>query len=153
MKTKLEDLLKNLEEGENLIIGDQRFLNEAISDEYLQCSILGTITFSGMKFEGIDFTGSTFVNCVFKNCTFQDALFRKCDFTKSTFHTGTFLSCDFLEGSLRATLFNNFKFIETKFHNTNLGTILVESISVWKSNQSTLIQDSSNLENFLEASK
>lgn len=165
MRTKLEDILNNLEKSEALIIGDQTFLNEVISIDYLQYSTFGTITFSGMEFKGVNFSGSNFVNSVFKNCKFQDVVFQKCDFwdpifencqiqrcdfTKAAFQRGTFLSCDFLEARFIVSIFNDFKFIETKFKNCDLASISAKSSRVWKSNQSTLIDDSLNLGNFLE---
>ena len=39
MRTTFEDILNNLEKSEELIIGDQTFLNEVISIDYLQSSI------------------------------------------------------------------------------------------------------------------
>ena len=46
-------------------------LNEIILDEYLQCSVLGTIIFFEVDFRRIDFTGSTFVNCLYKKWFFS----------------------------------------------------------------------------------
>lgn len=45
MRTKLEYILNNLEKSQSSIIGDQMFLNEFISINYLQQSIFSTITF------------------------------------------------------------------------------------------------------------
>ena len=67
MKTKLEDILNNLEES--LIIGDQTFIGEVILNYYMQCSVFGTITFYAMDFKGVDFSASTFVNCQIQNDT------------------------------------------------------------------------------------
>jgi|JI9StandDraft_1071089.scaffolds.fasta_scaffold156162_2 uncharacterized protein YjbI with pentapeptide repeats len=85
MITTLEDILNNLEKSEALIIGDQTFLNEVISIDYLQYSIFGTITFSGMEFKGVNFSGSNFVNCVFKNWKFQDVMSQKQLFSEVLF--------------------------------------------------------------------
>jgi len=165
MKNKLETIIENLEEEQTLILGDQTFLNEIISDESVQCSVLGKITFFEVDFKRIDFTGSTFVNCEFKNCRFKDVILRKCDFwnltfencqiersnlTRANFHNGTFRNCNFLNVNLRASDFSDFEFIEMKFNNSNLDLIGARSIKVWKSNQCTEIEKSSNFGNLLE---
>ena len=165
MRTKLEDIINNLDQSEALVIGDQTLMNEVISIDYLQNSIFGTITFSEMEFKEVNFSVSSFVNCIFKNCKFQDVVFQKCDFwnptfencqiqrcdfTKATFHRGTLLTCDFIETIFLGSVFNDFKFIETKFKNCDVASISTKSSRVWKSNQSILIDDSLNLENFLE---
>jgi len=165
MKNKFERIIRNLEEGENLTLGEQTFLNEVILDEYIQCSILGTLTFVEVDFENVDFTGSTFVNCEFKNCRFKDVILRKCDFwnatfencriersnlTRATLHKGTFRNCLFIQANLRASLFSEFEFIKTKFNNSNLDLITADSVKVWTLNQCTEIEESSSLGNFLE---
>ena len=79
MENKFERIVENLEEEQPLTLGDQTFLNEMISDESIQCSILGTITFFEVDFKRVDFTGSTFVNCEFKNCRFKDVILKNVD--------------------------------------------------------------------------
>ena len=165
MENKFERIIENLEEKETLIIGDQTFLNEMISDESVQCSILSTLTFFEVDFKRIDFTGSTFVNCEFKNCRFKDVILRKCEFwnptfencqiersnlTRANFHKGTFRNCNFLNVNLRASDFSDFEFIETKFNSSDLDLIGTRSIKVWKLNQCTEIEESSNFGNLLE---
>ena len=165
MKNKFEIIIENLEEDQPLMLGDQTFLNEIISDESVQCSVLGTINFFEVDFKRTDFTGSTFVNCAFKNCRFKDVILRKCDFwnptfdncqiersnlTRANFHNGSFQNCNFLNVNLRASDFSDFEFIETKFNNSNLDLIVARSIKVWKLNQCTEIEKSSNFGNLLE---
>ena len=165
MKNKLETIIENLEEEQTLMLGDQTFLNEIISDESVQCSVLGKITFFEVDFKRIDFTGSTFVNCEFKNCRFKDVILRKCDFwnltfencqiersnlTRANFHKGTFRNCNFLKVNLRASIFSDFEFIQTKFNNSDLDLIGIRSIKVSNSKQFIEIEKSSNLEEILK---
>jgi uncharacterized protein YjbI with pentapeptide repeats len=154
MKTKFERIIANL-----------AFLNEMILDEALQCLILGTRIFFEVDFQRVDFTGSTFVNCKFKNCRLKDVRFRKCEFwnptfkncqiersnlTRANFHKGTFRNCIFIKANLTASNFSEFEFIPTKFNNSALDLIGARSIKVWKLNQSTEIEKSSNFGNLLE---
>ena len=88
--------------------------------------------------------------CQFLGPIFENCAIKKCDFLKATFHTGTFLSCDFLEGDFRIAVFDDIKFIETTFKNSHLKNSVFSSSKVWKSNQSTLIEENSDLENLFE---
>jgi uncharacterized protein YjbI with pentapeptide repeats len=165
MENKFERIIENLQEEETLTLGDQTFLNEIILDQSIQCFILATLTFFEVDFKRVDFTGSTFVNCEFKNCRFKDVILRKCEFwnptfencqiersnlTRANYHNGTFRNCNFLNVNLRASDFSDFEFIETKFNYSNLDLIGAQSIKVWKSNQCTEIEKSSNFGNFLQ---
>ena len=165
MENKFERVIENLEEEETLTLGYQTFLNEMILNKSIQCFILGTLTFFEVDFKKVDVTGSTLVNCEFKNCRFNDVIFRKCEFwnptfencqieksnlTRANFHKGTFRNCIFLKVNLTASNFSNFEFIETKFNNSDLNLIGARSIKVWKLNQCTKIEESSNFGNFLE---
>ena len=85
MITTLEDILNNLEKSEALIIGDQTFLNEVISIDYLQYSTFGTIPFSGLEFKGVKSSRSNFIHCVFKNWKFQDVMSQKQLFSEVLF--------------------------------------------------------------------
>ena len=165
MENKFERIIENLQEEETLTLGDQTFLNEMILDESIQCSILGTLTFFEVDFKRVDFTGSTFMNCEFKNCRFKDVILRKCEFwnptfencqiersnlTRANFHKGTFRNCIFIKSNLTASNFSEFEFIKTKFNNSDLDLIGARSIKVWKLNQCTEIEESSNFGNLLE---
>ena len=166
MENKFERIIENLEEEKTLTLGAQTFLNEMILDESIQCSLLGILTFFEVDFKRVDFTGSTFVNCEFKKCRFKDVILRKCEFwnptfencqiersnlTRANFHKGTFRNCNFLNVNLRASDFSDCEFIETKFNSSDLDLIGARSIKVWKLNQCTEIEDSSNFGNFLES--
>ena len=48
--------IENLEEDNFLTLGGEIFSNEILLDQYLQCSILGEITFFEVDFKEIDFT-------------------------------------------------------------------------------------------------
>ena len=165
MKNKFQKIVENLEEQEILMVGDQTFLNEIILDEFIPCSILGTLTFFEVDFKKVNFTDSTFVNCQFKNYRFKDVMFVKCDFwnptfencqiersnlTRANFHEGTFRNCIFIKSNLTASNFSEFEFIKTKFNNSDLDLIGARSIKVWKLNQCTEIEESSNFGNLLE---
>jgi uncharacterized protein YjbI with pentapeptide repeats len=165
MQKKFEEIVENLEENEPLMIGDQTFLNQIIFDLCIPCSILGTVTFFEVDFKRVDLNGSTFINCQFKNCRFKDVLLRKSDFwnttfencqiersnlTRASFNQGTFRNCIFINSNLRASDFSKLEFIETKFINSNLDLIGADSIKVWKLNQCTEIEDSSDFGNVLE---
>lgn len=125
MATIFEDFINNGEIGEHLVIGDQTYLNETISDSFLGHGVFGTITFSGLEFENIDFSTIIFVNCIFKNCKFK-----KCDFTKAICHTGTFLSHNFLKVEFRIAVFDNIKIVYTKSSNNNLKERVFRSIRI-----------------------
>lgn len=159
---KFEQTIENLQEGETLTIGDQTFLNEIIFDESLQCSLLGTLSFFEVDFQRVNFEGSTFINCTFKNCRFRDTVLRKCEFwnpifedckieksnlTRAAFQNGTFRNCSFLESNLRASHFAESDFIKTNFNNSDLDLIEARSIKIWKLNQWTEIEKSSNFGN------
>jgi uncharacterized protein YjbI with pentapeptide repeats len=165
MEKKFEKIIENLEEGEKLVFGDQNFLNEVIFDEFLECSILGTVNFFEVDFKRVNFVGSTFVNCQFKNCRFENVILVKCEFwnttfenceiessdlRKTNFYKGNFRNCIFINANLKATHFSDFEFIETKFNDSDLDCISALSIKVWKLNQCTKIEGSSNFGNLLE---
>ena len=165
MENKFQKIVENLEQQEILIVGHQTFLNEIILDEFIPCSILGTLTFFEVDFKKVNFTDSTFVNCQFKNYRFKDVMFVKCDFwnptfencqiersnlTRANFHKGTFRNCNFLNVNLRASDFSDFEFIETKFNSSDLNLIGARSIKVSRSKQSIEIEKSSNLEKILK---
>ena len=165
MENKFQKIVENLEQQEILIVGHQTFLNEIILDEFIPCSILGTLTFFEVDFKKVNFTDSTFVNCQFKNYRFKDVMFVKCDFWNPTFencqietfnlkranfHKGTFRNCIFIKSNLTASNFSEFEFIKTKFNNSDLDLIGARSIKVWKLNQCTEIEESSNFGNLLE---
>ena len=165
MENKFQKIVENLEQQEILIVGHQTFLNEIILDEFIPCSILGTLTFFEVDFKKVNFTDSTFVNCQFKNYRFKDVMFVKCDFWNPTFencqietsnlkranfYKGTFRNCIFTKSNLRATDFSEFEFIKTKFTNSDLDLIGAQSVKVWKLNQYIEIEEPSNLGNLLE---
>ena len=165
MENKFQKIVENLEQQEILIVGHQTFLNEIILDEFIPCSILGTLTFFEVDFKKVNFTDSTFVNCQFKNYRFKDVMFVKCDFwnptfencqietsdlTKACFDTGTFQNCIFIKSDLTASCFSEFEFIKTKFTNSDLDLIGAQSVKVWKLNQYIEIEEPSNLGNLLE---
>ena len=163
MENKFKRIIENLEEL--LVLDDEIFSNELILDEHSQCSLLGTVTFSGVYFKAVDLADSTFVNCRFKNCRFKGVMLQKCNFwsstfencqieksslTKASFHKGNFENCTFIDSKLSFTYFSEFDFIETKFNDSNLNSIGAESIKIYKLNQCSEIQESYNLRNFLE---
>ena len=165
MENKFQKIVENLEQQEILIVGHQTFLNEIILDEFIPCSILGTLTFFEVDFKKVNFTDSTFVNCQFKNYRFKDVMFVKCDFWNPTFencqietsnlkranfYKGTSRNCIFTKSNLRATDFSEFEFIKTKFTNSDLDLIGAQSVKVWKLNQYIEIEEPSNLGNLLE---
>lgn len=82
---KWKRIMKDIEEEETLMLGDQTFLNEMTLDKFIQCSILVTLTFLEVDFKKVDFTGNTFVNCGFKNCTLKNLILRNCEFWNTTF--------------------------------------------------------------------
>jgi hypothetical protein len=45
MENKFERIIENFEEEKTLTLGNQTFLNGMILNEFMQCSVLGTITF------------------------------------------------------------------------------------------------------------
>lgn len=140
MENKFKRIIEEL-----LVLDDEIFSNELILDEHLQCSLLGTVTFSGVYFKAVDLADSTFVNCRFKNCRFKGVMLQKCDFWNSTFE-----NCTFIDSKLSFSYFSEFEFIETKFNDSNLNSIGAESIKIYKLNQCSEIQESYNLRNFLE---
>lgn len=165
MTNTFQTIIGKLEKGNNLEFVGEIFSNEILLDESPQCSILGEITFFDVEFRKVDFTGSNFVGCKFKNCRLKNIIFRKCefwnstfencqiekcDFTRVAFYNDNFRNCNFLYGNLRANDFSDFEFIETKFKNSNLDLIIVRSIKLWKSNQSTEIEKFSNFEKILK---
>lgn len=165
MKNSFERLINNLEKLESLIIGERTFIDELVSDESIQCSLLGTISFFDVAFEKVDFTGSTFVNCKFENCTFINVTFEKCDFfniifdnckietsdfTRASFSKEKFQNCNFYKVDLTATIFRHFEFNETKFSDCTLELIMSQSVKLCKLNQLTLVEDSSDFGKFLE---
>ncbi len=85
------------------------------------------------------------MNCEFKNCRFKEVILRKCEFWNTTFE-----NCIFIKANLTASNFSEFEFIKTKFNNSDLDLIGARSIKVWKLNQCTEIEESSNFGNLLE---
>lgn len=119
MTNTLQNIIRELKEGNHLELGNEHFSNEIIFNESVQCSILGDITFFNLDFRNVDLTGSHVVACDFKNC-------------------------NFINVNLIASDFSNFEFVETKFKNSKLDFLGVRSIKVWKSKQCTEIEKSSN---------
>jgi len=164
MSNKLKLTLENIENTTKIVIGGETFVDESLSDQYVQCALIGAVNFININFENIDFTGSTFINCNFENCTFKNVCFRKCDFwnlifkncylemsdlTRTNFHTSSFEKCSFLNVNLRASSFSEFNFIDTKFNNSNLELVYGSSIKIYKNNQWIEIEHSSSLKEFL----
>ena len=67
MENTFKTIINNLDQNEILMLGNQTFLNEIISNQHLRCSRLGKIIFFEVDFEKIDFTENTFINCEFRN--------------------------------------------------------------------------------------
>lgn len=165
MKHDFEKLLDTLDSDKSLIIGEQTFVDEVVADESLQCSIVGTVNFYGVKFKNVDWTGSTIVNCKFKNCIFIDVTFRKCDFFGTTFENckietsdftrvgfakGKFQNCNFWNVDLTASRFENSEFNDTKFDECKLDLIVIESVKVCNLNQFNLVKASTDFGKFLK---
>ena len=85
------------------------------------------------------------MNFEFKNFRFKDLILRKCEFWSPTFE-----NCIFIKANLTASNFSEFEFIKTKFNNSDLDLIGARSIKVWKLNQCTEIEESSNFGDLLE---
>jgi len=166
MNSKFIKIIESSDRTETLTIGDKTFSKEVVLNQSLQCSLFATLTFSEVEFKEVDFSGSMFMNCTFKNCIFKDVTFRKCDlwntilencqietsdFTRTNFCKGVLQNCSFIKVNLRASDFSELEFIRTKFDHSNLDLISARSIKVWKLNQWTEIEKSSNLGPFLKS--
>lgn len=159
-------IIGNLEKGDKLELGNnEKFSNEILLNQSLQCSILGGINFVNLTFKNIDFTGSFFSKTIFENCRFSNVILRKSEFwsctflecqmtesnlTRADFNSSTFKNCEFLNSNLRASNFMDFEFREIIFKNSNLDLILVEDVKVWKSNEWIEIKNESNFEKILK---
>lgn len=157
MNNNLQNIIENLEKGNKLVLGNnEKFSNEIVLNQFLQCSVLGGIYFVNLTFKNIDFTGSFFSKTIFENCTFSNVIVRKSEFwnctffecqivesnlTRAEFNSSTFKNCEFLQSNLTASNFMNSEFRETIFKNSHLDFILVEGGKVWKSNEWTQIKD------------
>ena len=166
MNDNLQSIIGNLEKGDKLVLGNnEKFSNEIVLNQSLQCFVMRGINFVNLTFKNIDFTGSFFSKTIFENCRFSNAIFRKSEFwsctflecqikesnlTRAEFNSSTFKNCEFLNSNLRASNFSEFEFIKTKFNNSDLDLIGARSIKVWKLNQCTEIEESSNFGNLLE---
>jgi uncharacterized protein YjbI with pentapeptide repeats len=76
----LQNIIKKLRQGSDLEVINEDFSNEIISNQSVQSSILGDITFFK-----VDFIGSHVIACNFKNCLFDNVMLIKCEFWNSTF--------------------------------------------------------------------
>jgi uncharacterized protein YjbI with pentapeptide repeats len=166
MKNNFQSIIENLKKGDNLELGnDEKFSNEIILNQYLQCSVLGGISFVNVTFENIDFTRSRFSQVIFENCRLSNAIFKKSDFwdciflecqitesdlTRTEFNSNTFKNCQFLNSNLKASDFMDSEFKETMFKNSNLDLIIIINVKVWKSNKWIKIKDECNFEKILK---
>jgi len=93
MNNNLQNIIENLEKGDKLELGkNEKFSNEIVLNQSLQCSVLGGINFVNLTYKNIDFTGSFFSKTIFENCRFSNVIFRK-----SEFWNCTFLECQMTE--------------------------------------------------------
>jgi len=110
MKNSFERLLNNLESGESLILGEQNFIDEIVSNELIHCSMVGTVSFCGVDFGKVDFTGSTLVNFKLDNCKFRDVTFWKSNFFNTIFEKCKIETSDFTKASFGKEKFQNCNF-------------------------------------------
>jgi uncharacterized protein YjbI with pentapeptide repeats len=166
MNNNFQSIIGNLENRENLLLGNnEKFSNEIILNQSLQCYVLGGINFVNLTFKNIDFTGSFFSKTIFENCRFSNVIFRKselwsCTFlecqmtesnlTRAEFNLSTFKNCEFLNSDLTASYFMDFEFRETIFKNSNLDLILIDDVKVWKFNEWIEIEDKSDFKKILK---
>lgn len=67
MNHNLQSIIRNLEKGDKLVLGNnEKFSNEIVLNQSLQCSVLGGINFVNLTFKNIDFTGSFFLRLFLK---------------------------------------------------------------------------------------
>ena len=164
MENKFKNIIESFEETKNLVVADQTFQNESVSDYNLQCSFFGTLIFYKTDFQNLDLTGTMMINCQFHSCKFQNVTMRKCELwnsilkncsieqcnlTRTIFTKGTIQNCTILDSSLRASDFSEFNFVETKFNNNILDLISADSTKILKSDKCIEIDNCSNLGQFL----
>ena len=165
MEKKFERIIENLEKGDKLVFSNnEEFRNEIVLNQYLQCSVMGGISFVNLTFKNVDFIGSFFSKTIFENCRFSNVIFRKSEFwncsflecqikesnfTRAEFNSSTFKNCEFLNSNLRASYFMGFEFKEAIFKNSNLDLILLEDVRIWKSDKWIKIKDFSSFEKLL----
>jgi uncharacterized protein YjbI with pentapeptide repeats len=166
MNNNLQSIIGNLEKGDKLELGNnEKFSNEILLNQSLQCSVLGGINFVNLTFKNIDFTGSFFSKTIFENCRFSNVILRKSEFwsctflecqmtgsnlTRAEFNSSSFTNCNFLEVDLAASDFDRCKFEGTRFVKSNLDLILIEDVKVWKPNEWIEIKDESDFEKILK---
>ena len=167
MSNNFESIIDNLEEGENLVIGNhKKFSNEIVLNKYLQRSVIEELSFVNLTFKNIDFTGSFFCNTIFENCrfinviftesgfwscTFSDCQMTESNFTQADLNSSTFKNCEFLNSNFTASSFMDFEFREVIFKKSNLNLILLTDVKVWKSDELIQIKDFSTFKKFLIA--
>ena len=157
----MENTNKIPEEEIRLKIRNKTFLNETALNQYVKWNALSLINFVDCRFEEIDFLGRTINVWKFKNSEFNDFSFRKCQFAKCTFENCrivksdltrvefrncNFINCEFLQSDLAASDFWNCEFSETTFKHSNLNSIIVQDVKVWKSKEWIEVNDFSILE-------
>jgi len=157
---------QNLSDDESrLMIQNQHFLNQNSLAEYIECDALARISFVNCTFENIELGGTVFGSCRFQNCIFNNfnarkAKFSSCcfeeckitnsDITRAGFYETHFKNCEFLGVDLAASDFDSCKFKGTRFFKSNLDFILVEEVTVWKSNEWFKIEDFSSFKKHLD---
>jgi len=161
IKSRIEDF----EEENRFKIRNQTFTSEIDLNQYIKWNALAGRIFVDCRFQELDLLGKVFGSCDFKNCQFTNLSFRKCKFSNCKFENCQIVNCDltraefgdssfrnsqFLNSNLRASNLWNCEFSETTFKNSNLDLIRARSIKVWKLNQLTEIQKSSNFANILK---
>lgn len=163
MNNNFQNIIKN--RGDKLVLGNkEKFSNEIILNQSLQCSVLGGIHFVNLTFKNIDFTGSFFSKTIFENCRFSNLILVKSEFWSCTFlecqikesnlrraefNSSTFKNCQFLNSDLSASDYMHCKFRETIFKNSHLDLILLKDVKVWKSDEWIQIKDFSSFEKLL----
>lgn len=81
MKNNLQSIIGNFKKSYKLELGNnEKFLNEIVLNQSLQCSVLGGINFVNLTFKNIDFTASFFSKTIFENSRFSKIIFRKSEF-------------------------------------------------------------------------
>lgn len=100
--------------------------------------------FENWKFSNFNARKSLFSNCQFKNCQITN-----CIMTRLQFSNSSFTNCEFVKVNLAASDFMKCKFKKTNFIESNLNTILVYNVKIWKSDNLIKVENSDDFKKLL----
>lgn len=106
---------------QSLDISNQRFSEDNIFEEYIDCSFFHQLNFINCSFEECELLRVNFDFCVFEGCTFKYTLIQNSEFTDCIFKNCQFIESEFTPKiNFFRTLFSNSQFSSVDFSFTLL---------------------------------